>query len=44
MNTDEEVRQARKDYIQNKNGFEGAKQWNSFVVTEADLPAQIIMN
>jgi hypothetical protein len=34
MNTDEEALQARRDYIQGANGFEGAPQWNSFIIRE----------
>ena len=38
MCTEEEARQAEMDYLQAVNGFEGAKEWNSFVVREDDLP------
>ena len=34
MNTEAEVRQAEDDYARGTNGFEGAHQWNSFVVTD----------
>lgn len=42
MNTEEEIEQAKKDYILGQNGFEGAKEWNSFVVYEDDDPATLL--
>ncbi len=37
MNTEEEAKQAQHDYIKGINGFEGAREWNSFVVREDDF-------
>lgn len=34
MNTDEEIAEAKKDYILERNGFENARSWNSFIVLE----------
>ncbi|XP_060065272.1 pirin-like isoform X2 [Ylistrum balloti] len=34
MNTQEEIGQAMRDYQMQRNGFENAMTWNSFVVTE----------
>lgn len=34
MNTEEEIKQAMKDYQKGVNGFEGAHEWNSFVARE----------
>lgn len=34
MTSEEEARAALQDYIHERNGFEGAKSWNSFVVYE----------
>jgi hypothetical protein len=42
MNTEEEISQAEKDYRLGQNGFEGAKEWNSFVVYEDDDPSTLI--
>ena len=36
MNTEADVKQAEQDYVNGKNGFEGAQQWNSFVVTDSN--------
>ena len=36
MNTEAEVKEAELDYRLQRNGFEGALTWNSFVVTEED--------
>lgn len=42
MNTEEEIEQARKDYLLGENGFEGAKEWNSFVVYEDEDPSTLL--
>lgn len=34
MNTEEEVQLAEVDYRLERNGFEGSRAWNSFVVTD----------
>ena len=36
MTTEEDAQQAERDYIAGQNGFEGAREWNSFVVREDD--------
>ncbi|XP_076446188.1 pirin-like isoform X2 [Babylonia areolata] len=42
MTTEEEVQQARKDYLLYQNGFEKARGWNSFVVYEDDDPSTLL--
>lgn len=34
MNTEDEIKEAIQDYLQDRNGFEGARSWNSFVARE----------
>jgi len=34
MNTEEEIQEAEKDYTHQRNGFEGAHAWNSWVAYE----------
>lgn len=38
MNTEEEILQTINDYRQEKNGFENAMSWNSFVVRDDPVP------
>ncbi|XP_069131117.1 LOW QUALITY PROTEIN: pirin-like [Argopecten irradians] len=38
MNTEEEILQTLNDYRQEKNGFENAMSWNSFVVRDDPVP------
>ena len=42
MTTEEEVKQAEKDYRLCQNGFEKAQGWNSFVVYEDDDPSTLL--
>ena len=36
MNSEEEIKMAEIDYRLGRNGFEGAREWNSFIVTDDD--------
>jgi hypothetical protein len=38
----DEISQAERDYQLGQNGFEGAQEWNSFIVREDDNPIEAI--
>jgi len=43
MNTEEEIQEALKDYQYERNGFENAMTWNSFIITEDPSAAYLLL-
>ena len=38
LSTEADMKQAVDDFLQDRNGFKGGRDWVSFIVREDDLP------